>query len=416
MSPNVSTTPKVALEVNIPSYAWSSHSSKGMAQASLDKDDALEDDFQTSHTPVCCVVWREDDGCRSPAEGRPESSRGSPGQWTEYQVDIGEEEEMLQMVDPTWRTTRRLQLAVQGISDDEVPWFELVIPLMVGTKGAAVSLAKHFLTIWWWSIKVQGRDICPPALTALNIEQFMTQEEVLDNSLWFMTYSCTLQRVGEAVCGRRWQWARGKATEIGVSPLVRAFWEETGIELATSCTKLCWELPPQGVFRRRVRGTVSHAITFMDDMAVHIPSLDAWDQFVWPPGVAVPQAATEVEQYGYHHGHAVDLSPLMLATQFKLTDEEGTYLCAVQALVFEGSVLAYNPARDKAEWVPTHGIANHLSWVEERSAVALANYVPRISQEAARIAGLRTRRLVSWADDSSLKEEDDGQAEEEEDE
>ena len=120
------------------------------------------------------------------AEGRPGSSRRSPDQRTEYQVDIGEEEATLETIDPTWRTTRWLQLAVQAISDDEVPWYEFVIPLMVGTEGTALPLAKHLLVVWRWSIKVQGQDVCPPALTALNIGQFMTREEVLegvDNSL-----------------------------------------------------------------------------------------------------------------------------------------------------------------------------------------------------------------------------------------
>ena len=176
-----------------------------MAWASLNQDEALEDDFQTQHMPVCCVMRQEDDGHRSSAEGRLEYSRGSPGQQTEYQVDIDKEEETLETVDPTWRTTRCFQLVVQGISDDEVPWYELVTPLMVGTEGTALLLAKHLLTIWWWSIKVQGWDICPPALTVLNIGQFMTWEEVLekvDDSLWFEVYSCALQRVGEAVCGR----------------------------------------------------------------------------------------------------------------------------------------------------------------------------------------------------------------------
>ena len=123
--------------------------------------------------------------------------------------------------------------------------------------------------------------------------------------------------------------------------------------------------------------------------------------------------ATEVEQYSYRRGHAVDFSPVMLVMQFRVTDKEGTYLCVAQALIFEGSVLAYNPARDEAEWVPAHGVANDLSWVEERSAVVLANYVPRIPQEAAHIAGLRARCLVGWPNDSSSEEEDDEQMEEE---
>ena len=148
-------------------------------------------------------------------------------------------------------------------------------------------------------------------------------------------------------------------------------------------------------------------------MAVRIPSIDTWDQFVWPLGAAMPWAATEVEYYSYRHGHVVDLSPVMLATQLRVTDEEGTYLCEVQALVFEGSVLAYNPARDEVEWVPTRSVANDLSWAEERSAVALANFVPHIPQEAACIARLGACRLMSWSDNSSSEEEGNGQVEEE---
>ena len=246
----------------------------------------------------------------------------------------------------------------------------------------------------------------------------MTQEEVLENvddSLWFMAYSHALQRVREAACGRQWQWPRGKAPEVGVSALVRAFWEETGVELATSCMKLCWKLPQRGVFRRREMGAISHVITFLDDVAIRVPSLDAWDQFVWLLGTAMPWATMEVEQYGYCCSHAIDLSPIMLVTQFRVTDEEGTYLCAAWAIVFEGSILAYNPARDEVEWVPACSIANDLSWMEESSAVALANFVPCLPQEVARIARLGAHCLVSWPDDSSSEEEDDGQAEEEED-
>ena len=172
---------------------------------------------------------------------------------------------------------------------------------------------------------------------------------------------------------------------------------------------------PEGCIQKEGRGTVSHAITFMDDVAVRIPSLDAWDQFVWPPGAAMPWATMEVEQYSYCHSHTIDLSPIMPTTQFRVTDEEGTYLCAVRALVFEGSVLAYNPTRHEVEWVPACGITNELSWVEERSAVALVNSVPRIPREAACIARLGARCLVSWPNDSSSEEEEDGQVEEEED-
>ena len=105
VSHNVCTTPKVASAVNVPAHTRSSHSSEGTAQASLDQDEAQEDDFQTQHMPVCCLMRQEDDGHQSSAEGRLEHSGGNPGQWTGYQIDIGEEEETLETVDPTWRAT-----------------------------------------------------------------------------------------------------------------------------------------------------------------------------------------------------------------------------------------------------------------------------------------------------------------------
>ena len=215
---------------------------------------------------------------------------------------------------------------------------------------------------------------------ALNIGQSMTREEVLegvDDPLWFAAYSCTLQQVGEATYGWRWEWPVGKTPEVGMSPLVQAFWEETGIELATSCMKLCWELPPRGVFRRRERGPIAYAITFVDDIAVRVPSLNAWDQFVWPLAVTMQRATTEAEQYGYRRTQVVDLGPIMPVTQFRVTDEAGMYLCVARALVFKGSVLAYNPPRDEAEWVPTRSVTQLGGEVSRGIGELCAMHFPR---------------------------------------
>ena len=56
--------------------------------------------------------------------------------------------------------------------------------------------------------------------------------------------------------------------------------------------------------------------------------------------------------------------------------------------MFKGSVLAYNLAMNEAEWVPVHSLTNDLTWAEERSAVALVNYVLHIPVEAAWITRL----------------------------
>ena len=152
--------------------------------------------------------------------------------------------------------------------------------------------------------------------------------------------------------------------------------------------KLCWASVPRALYCQRENGPTAHIITFLDELVVCIPSLDAWDQLVCPPGVATPQALTEAELCGYCRGQAEDLSPVMLAAQFRVAEEGGAYLCIARALVFEGSVLAYNPTMNKAEWVPVCSLANDLTWAEERSAVALVNCVPCAPAEVARIARL----------------------------
>ena len=102
----------------------------------------------------------------------------------------------------------------------------------------------------------------------------------------------------------------------------------------------------------------------------------------------------------------------MPATKFRVTDEEGAYLCKARALIFEGSILAYNPTRDEVEWIPACGVTNDLSWVEERSAVALANFVPCVPQEVYCIMELGTRHLLGWSGDSSSSEDDEQMQEE----
>ena len=381
-----------------------------MAQASLDDEDAWKDDFQTPHTLVHCVVQWDGGGHRELATGRTEASRGSPSWQPCYQVDIGEEEVTLESIDPTWRATRWLQLVVQGITEDEVPWYELVIPLTSGVEGTALSLAKCLLMAWRWSIKVRGEDVCLPTPTVLNIGQFMTKEEGVEGvgePHWFMANSCTLQQVGGAAGRQKWEWPANEALDMKVSPLVRAFWEETGVDLTMACVKLCWEPTPRAIFHKMEEGPVAHIITFLDELAVWVPSLDTWEQLVWLPTAAIPHALTEAKLYGYCCDQVVDLGTVILVAQFRVTDEAGTYLCIARALVFGGSILAYNPAKNQAEWVPVHGLTNNLTWAEERSAIALANYVPHIPDEVAEIARLGAHQLVSWPNDSSTSEEEE---------
>ena len=172
--------------------------------------------------------------------------------------------------------------------------------------------------------------------------------------------------------------------------------------------KLCWEPSTRALYQQRDNGPTAHIISYLDNLAVRIPTLEAWDQMVWPTTVAIPCTLTEAESYGHCRGQAMDLGPVMLAVQFWVTEEGGANLCTVRALVFKGSILAYNLALNEAEWVPVRGLANDLSWAEERSAMALANYVPCASVEVAQITRLGAGRVVSCpGDDSSTSVEEE---------
>ena len=225
---------------------------------------------------------------------------------------------------------------------------------------------------------------------------------------WFMAYSRALQWVGKVAHGRKWEWPRRDALEIKASPLVHAFWRKTGMDLMVASIKLCWEPTSRALYHQRDNGPTTHVISYLDELAVHVPTLEEWDQMVWPTMAAIPCTLTEVKLYGYTWGQVVDLSPVMPVAQFWVMEEGGAYLCTVKALMFEGSILVYNPTMNEAEWVPVHGLANDLFWAEEKSAVALANYVPHAPAEVAQIARLRAGRIVSWpGNDSSTSIEEE---------
>ena len=93
------------------------------------------------------------------------------------------------------------------VKDEEVPWYELVIPLTSGAEGMALSLAKYHVAAWQWNIKVHGEDGCPPAPSVLNIGQFIMDEEAAG-----ACESHTGSWPSPAHCSR---WARWPAGENG---------------------------------------------------------------------------------------------------------------------------------------------------------------------------------------------------------
>ena len=234
------------------------------------------------HTPQY-ATWLDQTGWLGGTSRRAnEGFWGSPAWWSFVQVDISEEEpETLEEIDPYWRAMRWLQVAVQGIRDEEVPWHELFAPLTSGVEGMARSLTKHLVAAWQWN-KVRGEGECPPTPSILNIGQFIMDEEAagsMGEPHWFVAYSCTLQHMGKVARRRKWE-SRREALEIKASPLVRAFWHKTDVDLTMVSVKLCWKPAPRALYHQRDNSPTTHIITYLNKLAVHVPTLEAWDQMV----------------------------------------------------------------------------------------------------------------------------------------
>ena len=59
--------------------------------------------------------------------------------------------------------------------------------------------------------------------------------------------------------------------------------------------------------------------------------------------------------------------------RFHVTEPSGEFVGVAQGLLFEGSVLAYDPATHVMEWIPVWGTINDLSPMENTSAQELSN-------------------------------------------
>ena len=152
------------------------------------------------------MVRQDGGGHGELAAERMDASGGSPAWQLFVQVDIGKEEpETLEEIDPYWRAMQWLKVPIRGITDEEVLWHKLLALLTSGAEGVAMSLAKRLVAVWWWNIKVRGEGECPPALSVLNIGQFITDEEVvggMGEPHWFVAYSRALQWVCKVARGR----------------------------------------------------------------------------------------------------------------------------------------------------------------------------------------------------------------------
>ena len=107
----------------------------------------------------------------------------------------------------------------------------------------------------------------------------------------------------------------------------------------------------------------------------------AWDELVFPPPSAVPHTLHWSGHLGYIQEQVVELGPVLPSMWFCVSQPDRQFVCVARGLLFEGSMLAYDPTSKEAEWIPVWGMAGDLSQPEEASTRELSNMVPHDSTE-----------------------------------
>ena len=165
---------------------------------------------------------------------------------------------------------------------------------------------------------------------------------------------------GRATERRTWH-PMGMCFTPQVSPLVDAFIEEMGVELAGE------------ILLQKQDGPFTDVIDYLDDLARHMPTWKVWDELVFPAPLTEPSTPCKSNHLSYILGHTVDLGGALPPLKFCVTEPSGKFVGVAYSLLFEGNVLAYDPASNGVKWIPVWGTVNDLSLTEDSSAQELSN-------------------------------------------
>ena len=146
-----------------------------------------------------------------------------------------------------WQTTKWLEASEGNLSEEDITWWPLLLPLTDGGNTATKELVKCLIVTWRWMAKVSTTPLCPPAPTVLNIGQFLDEcPKEWDCTSWLLAYASVLWHMGEVTNGRTWC-PSGVHFTPQISLLVNTFIKETGVELMEADIVSYWGQPLEEV-------------------------------------------------------------------------------------------------------------------------------------------------------------------------
>ena len=177
--------------------------------------------------------------------------------------------------------------------------------------------------------------------------------------------------------GRKWISERGIRVPK-ITRVVEIFLNATGTWVPPNRIRKCWSAWRNNIPVQNLRGMRQSIVRQLDELATCDTSTITWDQFAFP---LTDQEGWGEEALCYHPGKTLDIGRRMPGFRLMLQDDNEQYPHSGRTLIFEGSMLVYDPQRDIAQWVPIRGMSATLTMPELRAAYDLNNFVPSPSSE-----------------------------------
>ena len=174
----------------------------------------------------------------------------------------------------------------------------------------------------------------------MNIGYWLHQTKKKDiRQFWIEAYACALQRMAEASIGRRWIAHKGIRVPK-ISRVVEVFLHATGTRVPPEIIRQCWPTQRTETPMQNLDGIRRDIVRKLDEVATRCTSPIAWDPFAFP---LTDDMCWREEALCYRRGKTLDVRARMPGFKLMLQDDKGEYPYSGHALIFEGSMLVYDP-------------------------------------------------------------------------
>ena len=298
-------------------------------------------------------------------------------------------------VDPNIQGMKRMKECQHSYRDVQLDFQLLLRPLMDGGEESTHQLACRPLSMWHWSSDI-NLPTYPPAPTSMNIG-YRLRESRGENKRqsWIEAYACALQCVAEASMGQRLITERGTRVPK-ISRLVEIFLNATGTRVSPNIIWQCLPVQHENTLVQKLGGIRHGIVHKLDEAVTQCTSSIVWDKFAFPQ---MDQEFWREEALCYHSGKTLHVRARMTGFRLMLQDDKGQYPNSGCTLIFEGSMLVYDPQHDSVQWVPVWGMSATLTMMKLRVANDLNNMVPLPYSEVelVRPPPPKSSKVCQWA-------------------